>query len=133
MSDLFQNPLPGRDAPTQPPAATAPAGAPEASLQEQLRSLQRLLVATLAVLLLLSGALNLFFLRQLMPARKDLTALRPHVQQAMANYQQKQAPVYQAFVNQLQAFAAQNPDFAQRLTKYNLGPTPATASPQPAR
>jgi hypothetical protein len=105
------------DSPSVQPAETR-----IAELQNECAILRKLLVALVLFLLILSGSVNLYLLRQMISARKDLAELRPRVEQRMADYRQNEEPAIQAFIASLRSFAAAHPDFAPILAKYNLSP-----------
>ena len=76
------------------------------------------------MLILLNVGLNIFLLKQVKLARRQVMEARAYV----ANYQQNSEPVIDNFVAQLQAFSKSNPDFAPTLVKYfNLLNPPAAA------
>jgi hypothetical protein len=90
-------------------------------------SLRRLFIAGLVAMLIIGGSLNIFFLRQVVFMRKDLAAVRPQIQQVLANYQKTEDPQIKNFVNSLIAYGRLHPDFNPILTKYKL----TTAAPVP--
>jgi hypothetical protein len=92
------------------------------ALERECATLRKLLVATLFFLLLLSGSVNLYLLRQMISARKDLAELRPRVEQRLADYQKNEEPAINAFIANLRAFAVAHPDFAPVLANYRISP-----------
>ena len=97
------------------PASSTPAS-DEQNLRAQVDSLLKLFSATLVVLLIISGALNLFLLRQMMTVRKDVMTMGPTV----VNYEKNDLPQLQNFVALLQNYAKTHPDFVPVLAKYGL-------------
>lgn len=101
---------------------------------EQYETLRKLFVATLVALIILSGALNIFFLRQLIFIRKDLEAVRPQINQLLANYQATEDPQIKSFLSSLVGYGRAHPDFIPILVKYKIVPdtAPRMAAPAPA-
>lgn len=116
-----------------PQVTNLPTDAELKSLRQEFADLRSLVVISLAVLVLLSMIGNLYLLRQMMTTRKDLAAVEARVKPAAEQYFRDEAPVIQAFVNNLVVFARSNPDFQKVLQKYNIvqgQPTaPAPVSP----
>ncbi len=111
------------------PAQTKSSGTPE-----QVETLRKLFIAALVALLILSGALNIFFLRQMIFTRKDLDVIRPQVNQLLSNYQASEDPQIKSFLSSLITFGRTHPDFIPILVKYKVVPdtTPRTAAPAPS-
>ncbi len=111
----------------QPPS---PSQVQPAALQAQLDSLRQLVVSTLILLLVVSGTLNVFFLKQAKSARQDLEDINRAFGPAI-----RQNPAAGAwmddFVRKLVGYAKDHPDFAPVLRKY-VPQLPPTA-PAPAR
>ncbi|MCF7669499.1 MAG: hypothetical protein K9N48_06975 [Verrucomicrobia bacterium] len=80
----------------------------------QFRRLQIQFLITLACLIVFTGALNLFLLKQTSRIRKEVVNLN----EVVRNYETKTAPRIEEFVNALKEFADQNPDFKPVLSKY---------------
>jgi len=100
-------------------------------LQQQVRTLQTFLIATLAVLVLLSGSLNLFVLRQVSMVSKQ----SEETQKFVTDYETASVPVITEFLNKLTAASKTNADVARLLTKYNIQQTvakPGTPGLSPA-
>ena len=104
----------------------------EADLARQFRSLHQLFLVTLGVLIVFSGSVNIFLLRQVSYTRKDLENLRPQVGQLVAEYQKTAEPLIKSMVSSFQSFARANPDFNAILGKYNLANTSAVTLPAQA-
>jgi hypothetical protein len=108
-------------------------------LREQHAGLRRQMVNMLILVIILSGALNMFLLRQYTYARKDLANVRPQAQQVINAYK-KDAPIMGEFVRRLAEYGKTHPDFEPIVTKYNLHPqqaqapagAPSAAAPAPA-
>ena len=108
-------------------------------LQAQYDSLRHLVVSILILVIVISGTLNIYLLRQWRSASKDLAGIRPQAAQMIADYQRVSAPLMTDFVKKITDYGRTHPDFAPILAKYGLKPTgptgaaPATAtSQQPA-
>jgi len=117
------------DSPPNFPAEAKTSGAPD-----QYETLRKLFVATLVALLILSGALNIFFLRQLIFIRKDLEAARPQIKQFVENYKATVEPQIKSFLSSLVGYGRAHPDFIPILVKYKIVPdtAPRMAAPAPA-
>ncbi len=116
--DNFENPTP------------VPANLPDpAEWQAQCDSLRQLVVTVLVLLLVVSGTLTIYLLRQWRYASRDLEAMRPQA----AQFSKMAGPVNQ-FVNELIDFSRQHPDFAPILAKNGIrsaGTAPATGVAPP--
>jgi len=99
---------------------TNPNPQPEANtVQEQLDSLRQTVTTLLVLLLLVSGTLTIFLVRQWRFVQRDLDALRPRAVPLIAEYN-KGVPAMQDFVNKLVQYGKTHPDFAPVITKYHL-------------
>ena len=109
-------------------------------VQAQCNSLQHLVVSILILVVVISGTLNIYFLRQWRTVSRDLAGIRPQATQMIAEYQKVSAPLMNEFVKKVTDYGKTHPDFAPVLTKYNLKPaapaaataTPPAATPAPA-
>ena len=103
------------------------------TLRQDFADLRSMMVTALAVLVLLSMIGNLYLFREMMTTRKDLAAAEARIKPAADQYNREEAPVIQAFVNNLVFFARSNPDFQKILQKYNIvqgqANSPAPVSP----
>jgi hypothetical protein len=109
------------------PADALPGGTTDvAALKAECENLRRLLVSALMLMIVVSGTLNLYLLRQVKYARTDLGGIAPAVNQMRAEYD-KARPVMEQFIQRAQDFGRTNPDFAPILAKYNLKPGGAVA------
>jgi hypothetical protein len=122
------------------PLETKTTGQPETGdLQEQYESLRHLVVSLLILVIIVSGTLNIFFLRQVRDVRRELVRIRPQATQLMSSYQKTEAPKMQEIVNRFTDFGRMHPDYLTVLAKYGLKPAaatnaspPGTISPTPA-
>ncbi len=92
---------------------------PSGNIQQQVDSLRKLFTITLVVLCVLSGAVNLYLLRQVVTVRKALTSEQARIDQFTKN----ELPNIDKFKGSLQAFAKTHPDLNPILARYNLAPT----------
>ena len=108
-------------------------------LQAQYDALRHLVVSLLILVVVISGTLNIYLLRQWRTTSKDLAGIRPQASQMIADYQKTSGPVMQEFVKRITDYGKTHPDFAPVLAKYGLKPTtptnsspaaPATATPK---
>ena len=70
-------------------------------LQAQYDALRHLVVSLLILVVVISGTLNIYLLRQWRSTSKDLAAIRPQAAQMIAEFQQKSGPVMQDFVKKI--------------------------------
>lgn len=100
-------------------------------LQEQCASLRQVVHTLLVLVLILSGALNIYFLRQVRNARTELNGM------------QRMIGGYNEFVTRIVDYGRTHADFQPILAKYGIqigtgtnapapAPSPATSSPAPA-
>jgi hypothetical protein len=104
---------------------------PAADLQAQLHSLQQSFNSLLCVVLIVSGTLTIYLLRQFRTAHAEVVALR----QVMSDYNKVSAPAMTEFVRRLNDFERTHPDLGPILAKYGMKPpagNPAPAAPPAA-
>ena len=108
-------------------------------LQRQYDALRHLVVSILILVVVISGTLNIYLLRQWRSTSKDLAAIRPQAAQMIAEYQKVSGPLMQDFVKKITEYGRTHPDFVPVLAKYGLKPstptnpppaTPATTAPK---
>ncbi len=105
-------------------------------LQAQCDALRHLIVSILILVIVISGTLNIYLLRQWRTASKDLAGIRPQATQMIAEYQRVSAPLMTDFVKKITEYGRTHPDFAPILAKYGLKPAsltgaaPAATTPQ---
>jgi hypothetical protein len=98
-------------------------------LQAQVDAVRHLVVSMLILVVVISGTLNIYLLRQWRSTSKDLVAIRPQAAQMVAEYQ-KSGPLMNDFIKKVTDYGRTHPDFAPILAKYNLKPaTPTNAPP----
>jgi hypothetical protein len=111
---------------SQSPLGPAPYGPPDLeALSSAYHSLRATLQVALLMLLILSGGLFVFFLREVSLARRQITELT----QVVVDYQKNTFPAMESFRSKLQIFAQSHPDFAAIYGRYfgvtNLNPATA--------
>ena len=103
---------------SQPPdSVSAPDPTPNLTLQSLAAAHESLRAAfhvTLVLLLILTGSLFVFFLREVSIARRQINELT----KVVTDYQKNVFPVMEDFRTKLQAFAKTHPDFAPIYAKY---------------
>jgi len=99
------------------------------NLQAQVDTLRHLVVSILILVVVMSGTLNIYLLRQWRSTSRDLAAIRPQAAQMVAEYQNKSGPLMNDFVKKLAEYARTDPGFAPILAKYNLKPATPTNPP----
>jgi hypothetical protein len=120
------------------PENTIPTSSSELEeLKAQYEDLRHLVVSALVLVLVISGAFNLYLLRQWKFAKNDLTAVQPQANQIINTYV-KESGGMQEFVRKLAEYGRTHPDFAPISAKYGLnnyltkaGSAPVTAAPPP--
>lgn len=114
------------------PTSTPPPDS--ANFVQAFETLRKQFQTTLIVLIILSGAINLYLLRQFTVLRKEIATVEPQVKQMAADYERVTKPLVNSFLKQLTDYAQTHPDFRPVLAKYNIqgaqtGAVPATAVP----
>jgi hypothetical protein len=104
-------------------------------LQAQFDQLRQLITSVLILVIVISGTLNIYLLRQWQSSRKDLAAVRPQASQMITDYTKVRGPAMGEFVNKLAEYARSHADFVPILAKYNIRPAgvsnaPAAAAPK---
>jgi hypothetical protein len=89
-------------------------------LAGQVESLQHLVTSLLVLLVIVSGTLSIFLLRQWQMARKDLAAIQPSALQIIADYNKDRSPRMDAFLEKLKDYGRTHPDFVPILVRYGL-------------
>jgi hypothetical protein len=100
-------------------------------LQAQYDALRHLIVSLMILVVVISGTLNIYLLRQWRSTSKDLTAIRPQATQMIAEFQKVSGPLMQDFVKKITDYGRAHPDFVPVLAKYGLKPSTPT-NPPPA-
>jgi len=109
-----------------------PSGQSEmADLQEQCASLRHLVVSLLVLVLVVSGTLTIFLLRQWRFTQTELNAVRPQVAQMITDYS-KANPQINEFLKNLSDYSKTHPDFAPILAKYVRPNAPTNSVPAAA-
>jgi hypothetical protein len=98
-------------------------------MQARYDALQHLIVSILILVVVISGTLNIYFLRQWRTVSKDLAGIRPQAAQMIAEYQKVSAPLMTDFIKKITEYGRTHPDFAPVMTKYNLKPAGTTGAP----
>ncbi|HWQ90072.1 MAG TPA: hypothetical protein VN673_00255 [Clostridia bacterium] len=109
---------------------SSPASTPSepASLQEQFDSLRHLVISVLVLVIVISGTLNLFLLRQAKDVQNNVNASR----QIVDEFNKTTAPVANDFVAKLVEYGQKHPDFVPILMKYGLTKPPGATGAAPS-
>jgi len=110
----------------------------ESQWQAQLESLNHLVTSVLILLVVVSGTLSVYLLRQWQMARKDLAAIQPGALQIIADYNKERAPRMDAFIDKLKDYGRTHSDFVPILIRYGIvsnapaagGAVPGSAMPK---
>ncbi len=106
----------------------APASS-NSDLQSQVDSLRSLVNTLLVLALVISGTLNIYFLRQYRNAKADLSAIRPQASAMVAEYEKTTGPAMDEFIRKITEYGKTHADFAPIMNKYQLNKTaPAGAN-----
>jgi len=100
-------------------------------LQQQIDTLRQLLNTVLILVVVVSGTLTIFLLRQYKGLHQEVENMRMQVGEAEARNEQMR-PKMDDFEKRISEFARTHPDFAQILVKYAPKQNPA-AAPAPAK
>jgi hypothetical protein len=99
-------------------------------LQAQFDALRHLVVSILILVVVISGTLNIYFLRQWRSTSKDLAGIRPQAEQMISEFQKTSGPRMNDFIKKISEYGGAHPDFTPVLAKYGLKPaTPTNPSP----
>jgi hypothetical protein len=97
-------------------------------LQAQFDALRHMVVSILILVVVISGTLNIYLLRQWRSTKRDLEAVKPQAAQMFAEYQ-KSGPLMENFVKKVTEYGRTHTDFAPIMAKYGLKPTTITNLP----
>jgi hypothetical protein len=103
-------------------------------LQAKLDALNHLMISVLILLVVVSGTLTIYLLRQWSSARKDLVAFRPIAAQVVGQYNSNREfnARMDGFISQLTDYGRAHPNFAPILMKYGINPAVPSATPAAA-
>jgi hypothetical protein len=104
----------------------------QSDLQAQVEGLRHLVVSLLVLMVVISGTLNIYMLRQWRSTSKDLAGIRPQAAQLVAEYQKVSGPLMTDFIKRITEYGRTHPDFAPILAKYGLKSTTPTNPPTAA-
>jgi hypothetical protein len=90
-------------------------------VQAQFASLSSLLNSILVLVIVLSGVVDLYLVRQVKNTRNELTVARNFVAQAQRN-----VPAVDEFLRKLVDYGRAHPDFTPIMAKYGLKPQAST-------
>lgn len=104
----------------------APAQSELSELRAQTEQLQQLVSSLLLILIVVSGTLSVFLLRQWRFVKAELSAVQPAAAQMMAEYTNSYN-FTQDFAKKLAEYGRTHPDFSNIAAKYNLNSVLATS------
>ncbi len=101
---------------------SAPAVSPAASddLRDQVERLRQVLHSLLVLVIVVSGTLTIYLLRQVKYSHAELQALRPQATNIIGQYQKTVGPATDEFLRKLAVYGKNHPDFAPVMAKYGL-------------
>jgi len=97
-------------------------------LHEQIESLRHLIGSILILLVVVSGTLTIFLLREMKNTSAQLDAFRQGATNMIAVYQKQQAPVMDDFINKIKQYGQAHKDFDPVLFKWGLKTATPTAT-----
>jgi hypothetical protein len=106
-----------------------------ADLQDQFEYLRSTVISILLLLVVVSGTLTIYLLRQVRYAKSDLNAFRPQATQIISDYARLTRPRMDVVLKAVEDYGRTHSDYVPILTKYGLKPAaaaPAPAAPPPA-
>jgi len=98
----------------------SPASADLSQLEAQVQSLHQLIISVLVLMIVISGTLSIYLLRQWRMTSKDLASIRPAASQVFAEYTKERAPRMDAFLERLKDYGRTHSDFVPILIRYQL-------------
>jgi hypothetical protein len=104
-------------------------------MQAQYEALRHLVVSILILVVVISGTLNIYLLRQWRSTSKDLGSIRPQFEMMIAKYNQETRPLMSDFVEKCKVYARSpgHADFALLLARHNIkAAAPASLPPAPS-
>lgn len=101
-------------------------------LQTELESLRHLVVSVLILMIVVSGTLSIYLLRQWRTTTKELTNMRPQVERMVNIYQKDEFPWMQDILKKFTEYGRTHPDYMPILAKYNIKPNAPGATPASA-
>ena len=103
------------------PDLLSPVVTPDSNqLAQAVETLRRQFQTTLIILIILSGAINLYLLRQFTTLRKEIAVVEPQVKKMASDFERVTRPLMNSFLKQLTDYAQTHPDFRPLLAKYNI-------------
>jgi hypothetical protein len=107
-------------------SSSVPSPAPsEPSLSAQLQAMRSQFTALLFLLLVLSGSVNVFILRQLIMLGRQSKELSLVIN----DYEKNKRPIIENFAERLRDYSKTHRDFLPIMSKYYLPPEPAASNP----
>jgi hypothetical protein len=104
-------------------------------LQTELETLRHLVVSVLILMIVVSGTLSIYLLRQWRTTTKELANMRPQVQRMVEVYQKDEFPWMQDILKKFTEYGRTHPDYMPILAKYNVKPNapgaPSTSATPP--
>ncbi len=103
-------------------------------LQAKFEALHHLVISVLIMLVIVSGTMTIFLLRQWSLARKDLAAARPVANQIITefNNNKERAARMDGFVSRLVDYSRTHTNFVPILVKHGINPAGPTGAPAAA-
>ena len=102
------------------PDLKSPAPGDLNQLEAELQSLRQLIISVLVLMIIISGTLSIYLLRQWRMTSKDLASIRPAASQVFAEYTKERAPRMDAFLERLKDYGRTHSDFVPILIRYQL-------------
>lgn len=107
---------------TEPKSISLPV--PDDSLREQVQALQHLVVSLLILVVIISGTLSIFLLRQWRLTSKEVAGLNNMI----TEFNKDRGAKNEALISKLTEFGRTHPDFVPILGHYGINPANATGT-----
>lgn len=96
-------------------------------LDDQVAQLRHLVISALVLLIIISGTLNIFFLRQYRTVKGEFKVMEPQARAYIEDYQKNHAAATDEFIRKLSVYSTTHKDFEPIAVKYGLKPASGTA------
>jgi len=99
------------------------------ALRAECQSLRQMLASVLILILMISGAFDIFVWRQLRVVKAEVKARGPRITEFVDEYNKLSRPAIADFVNKLKNYERTHPDLTPILKRYSLGNSAPTGAP----
>lgn len=107
---------------TEPKSISSPV--PDDSLRDQVQALQHLVISLLILVVIISGTLSIFLLRQWRLTSKEVAGINNMI----TEFNKDRGAKNEALISKLTEFGRTHPDFVPILAHYGINPANATGA-----